>query len=325
MSEHLVTVAILTFNGEDYLRRILEALRTQELDGSFDVLVIDSGSTDATLDIVGDFPEVRLHHIDKSDFGHGRTRNLAASLSKGEFTAYLTHDAIPLNSSWLRHLLEPLRTMPKIAGVYGLQVPRPRCVPLLKYEIRGVFGAAGVGHGVTVNAPGWAPAEVRDRATFYSDVNSAARTSVLLGEVPYRDVPYAEDQYFGADLIEAGWWKAFSPLASVEHSNDLTVGEYKRRIFDEGVALSRLGFAVPTGGLVSTTTKALRGIVGDTLRIAKDPDYSWRRRLYWWVVNPAYQVAKWSGYRRVSRVDIDDVAVVEAHSLEASRRREHDS
>ncbi|WP_291378017.1 glycosyltransferase family 2 protein [Demequina sp.] len=322
MSDHLATVVILTFNGETYLRRILEALRDQQLDGEFDVLVIDSGSTDTTLDIVSDFPEVRVHHIDKADFGHGRTRNLAASMSRGEFTAYLTHDAIPVDSSWLRHLLEPLRTMPRVAGVYGLQVPRPRCVPLLKYEIRGVFGSAGVGHGVTVDAPGWAPTEIQARATFYSDVNSAARTSVLLGEVPYRDVPYAEDQYFGADLLESGWWKAFSPMAAVEHSNDLTVSEYRRRIFDEGVALSRLGFPVPTGGAMRTVVKAMRGIVGDTLRIARDPDYSWRRRLYWWAVNPAYQVAKWSAYRRVSKVDIDNEAVVEAHSLEASRRRD---
>jgi rhamnosyltransferase len=42
----LVTVAILTYNGEIYLRRILGMLRAQVLEGDFEVLVIYSGSSD---------------------------------------------------------------------------------------------------------------------------------------------------------------------------------------------------------------------------------------------------------------------------------------
>jgi rhamnosyltransferase len=40
------TVAILTFNGETYLREILEAVEAQDVDGAVEILVIDSGSTD---------------------------------------------------------------------------------------------------------------------------------------------------------------------------------------------------------------------------------------------------------------------------------------
>ena len=74
-NELLATVVIPTYNGELYLRRILTALREQKIDGEFEVMVIDSGSTDATLDIVSDYPEVRLHEIKNSEFGHGKTRN----------------------------------------------------------------------------------------------------------------------------------------------------------------------------------------------------------------------------------------------------------
>ena len=49
----IATVAILTYNGEDYLERILSQLRVQEVDGDVELLVIDSGSTDSTLEIVG--------------------------------------------------------------------------------------------------------------------------------------------------------------------------------------------------------------------------------------------------------------------------------
>ena len=84
-----VTVIIPTFNGERYLGRILDALREQDTDAGFEVLVVDSGSTDATLDIVAarvgalGEAQLRLHQIPNSEFGHGRTRNLAAQLARG--------------------------------------------------------------------------------------------------------------------------------------------------------------------------------------------------------------------------------------------------
>ena len=50
---------------------------------------------------------------------------------------------------------------------------------------------------------------MRNAVTFYSDVNSAARKDILTGEVPYRDVSYAEDQLLGRDVISAGYIKAY--------------------------------------------------------------------------------------------------------------------
>jgi rhamnosyltransferase len=73
----LVTVAVLTYNGETYLEQILTAVEAQAIDGEVDILVIDSGSTDGTLGIVARHPGVRLHQIPNSEFGHGKTRNLA--------------------------------------------------------------------------------------------------------------------------------------------------------------------------------------------------------------------------------------------------------
>ena len=52
---------------------------------------------------------------------------------------------------------------------------------------------------------------VRNAVTFYSDVNSAARKDILTGEVPYRDVSYAEDQLLGRDVISAGYIKLRAP------------------------------------------------------------------------------------------------------------------
>jgi rhamnosyltransferase len=318
-----VTIAILTYNGETYLRRILEMIRRQEFGGTVEVLVIDSGSTDSTLDIVREFPEVVLEQIPNSEFGHGRTRNLAARLAKGEIVAYLTHDAVPASESWLGELLAPFAIDERIVAVMGKQIPRPGCFPLLKYEIRGVFAGFGPDFGTTVfYKDDFAKDEgVLGAMAFYSDVNSAARRLFLTDIVPYRDVRYAEDQLFGRDLLDAGFSKAYAARAAVEHSNDLTLGEYERRIFDETVGLREIGFPIPPMSRPQQARLTARGIVGDTLRILRDGDFSWKRKAFWLVVNPAYQLVKWRSYRDSTLVDITDKDAVRAKSLEHSRKR----
>lgn len=318
----VATVAILTYNGETYLRGILEMAVAQEIDGEVEVLVIDSGSTDSTLQIVADFPMVRLHQIENSEFGHGKTRNLAARIASGEFIAFLTHDAIPTNTSWLRELVAPFDIDERIVAVMGKQIPRARAFPLQKYEIYGVFAQFGPDFGTSIfyNDDFVRDAGTLGAITFYSDVNSAARRAFLVDTIPYRDVRYAEDQMFGQDLIAAGYRKAYAPRAAVEHSNDLTLSEYGARIFDETVGLRQIGTDVPTMTATQTVRRVIRSSLGDSARIARDGGYSWKRKLYWFVVNPAFQARKWSSYRKAARVDLENSDEIKAGSLEHQRK-----
>lgn len=316
------TVVIPTFNGEDYLEQILSKLSVQDFRGSYEVLVIDSGSTDKTLEIIEAHPEVRLHVIPNSDFGHGKTRNLAAQLARGTFIAYLTHDAIPENESWLREILEPM--LPGGIGavaVMGKQVPRKNCFPLLKYEIQSVFSGFGPDFGTTVfykddfvNSQG-----ILDAISFYSDVNSATRKDILTGPIPYQDVPYSEDMAYGLEIVEAGLKKAYAPRASVEHSNDLSLIEYKKRIFDEVVGMRRIGHEIPLLSFSRQIAYTIFGALRDTIRILRDREYNWKRKLYWLAVNPAFHFAKWRSYFIATRIDVNDETSIKAGSLEAHR------
>lgn len=318
----LATVAILTYNGEDYLERILQQATSQRIDGIVEVLVIDSGSTDSTLDIVKRFPSVRLHEIPNSEFGHGKTRNLAVRLATGEFIAFLTHDAIPTSTDWLRELLAPFAIAADIVAVMGKQIPRAGCFPLMKYEIQGVFAGFGPDFGTTVfYKDSFVQSEgVLNAVGFYSDVNSAARREFLLNRIPYRDVRYAEDQLFGKDLVEAGYRKAYAPRAAVEHSNDVTLEEFGKRIFDETVGLRQIGFPIPELTRAAQLRLTLRGILGDSMRIARDPQFSRKRKLYWLAFNPRYQWRKWKSYRESTLVDLGDAAAIASGSLEHSRK-----
>lgn len=318
------TVAILTYNGEIYLREILDAVLAQaDVGGAVEVLVIDSGSTDGTLDIVRSFPGVRLHEIPNVEFGHGRTRNVAAQLARGEFVAFLTHDAIPQTPHWLKELLAPFALTSDVQGVVGRQVPRPNCVPALRYDIIHTFDSLGPRLGTTLYRYDAAEAEPGDLdvMAFYSDVNSAARRSFLVDAIPYRDVPYAEDQLFGKDLLLAGHVKAYSARAAVIHSNDLTLHEFGRRIVDETVGLRRIGLAVQEVSVAGAGARMLKGTLGDTLRLVRESDYTALQKLRWLVVNPWFQWRKWSSLYRALHFSLDDASKFERKSLEHTRQR----
>jgi len=302
MTAPSVTVAVLTYNGAQYLDALLTAVEGQRYPGEVELLVIDSGSTDATLDIVARHPRVRLHEIPNSEFGHGRTRDLAARLATGELVAYLTHDAVPASDDWLSGLVEPLRDDERIAAVVGKQVPRPDAPPVLKYDIQRVFERLGPDYGYTVvYDDGTLDDEgARNAAAFYSDANSAARRSVLTGAVPYRDVPYAEDQQFGRDVIDAGLRKAYAPRGAVLHSNDVTFATLADRIAADQNGLRSIGRELPRVSRTAAFAQALRWTYLDAPRIAVDREYSTARRLWWLLANPWWQLRKWNAYRRAS-------------------------
>jgi rhamnosyltransferase len=302
----LATVVVLTYNGERYLRELLDAVAGQRIDGAFETLVIDSGSTDATLDIIAGFPQVRLVRIPNEEFGHGRTRNFAAHEARGRYVAYLTHDAVPASDRWLYELLKPFEISDRVAAVMGSQIPRPSAFPLLKYEIDAVFAGFGPGFGTTlfydddfITSEG-----VRNAVTFYSDVNSAARRDILTGPVPYQDVSYAEDQLFGRDVIAAGLIKAYAPRAAVIHSNDLTLAEYDGRMTEETLGQREVGIDVAVPSVRVVGRMVARGVVKDTVRLLRDRDFSWRRRLYYLVVGPLYHLQKWRGVRRGAAAEL---------------------
>ena len=294
------TVVILTYNGEQHLEEILNAVHAQRYGGTFETLVIDSGSTDSTLDIIAKNPWVRLHQIPNSEFGHGKTRNLGAHLAKGRYVVYLTHDATPASDRWLHEITAPFDISERIVAVMGSQVPRADAFPLLRYDVKNTFASFGPMHGTTLfyDDDFIQDEGARNAVTFYSDVNSAARRSVLTGEIPYRDVSYAEDQLLGRDVIDAGYIKAYAPRAVVWHSNEMTILEYDDRMFEETQGLREVGIDVALPSIPTVAKLVVGGVLRDAVRLVRDREVTTKRKLHGLLVNPAYHVQRWRGVRR---------------------------
>src|SRR5688572_23477346 len=93
------TIAIPTLNAEKegYWREVIEACLAQKTNKTFELLVVDTGSSDETVTILKSFKDdrIRLVEIPNSEFGHGKTRNYLAQIAKGDIMLYLTQDATP--------------------------------------------------------------------------------------------------------------------------------------------------------------------------------------------------------------------------------------
>lgn len=227
------SVVIPTLNAGPVFERVMQAVVNQRAPWPYEILVVDSGSTDGTLDIVAKYPEVRLHEIDKKDFNHGATRNLGAELTKGEFIAFLTHDAMPYNDRWLYNMVTSIERHPNAAGAFGKHLPWPEASAFTKRDLNthfDMFSNLPLAVGKKTDKKRWKRRDLQwmQALHFYSDNNSCMRRDVF-EEIPYRPITFGEDQLWAFDVISAGYEKVYAPQAVVFHSHDFDEQETYER------------------------------------------------------------------------------------------------
>src|SRR4051812_12390885 len=126
-----VSVAIPVLNGARYLDEVLGAVRAQRVDREVELLVVDSGSTDGSLDIA-ERHGARIVRIPKEEFSHGGTRNRMMELASGDHVAFITQDATPAHYGWLAAMLEGFAAADDVALVFGPHDPRPDASHMIK-------------------------------------------------------------------------------------------------------------------------------------------------------------------------------------------------
>ena len=318
MKDH-VTVAIPTYNAADWLSQLLGGIYAQKTKRKVEILIIDSGSTDGTLEILKHHPKVRLHQIANSEFSHGGTRNLAVEMAKGQYVLFLTQDAIPAHKYWLEAMVEPFELSDKVGCVVGKQIPWPDAPVTIKREVYSVFRGLGPDDSISLARQNKFTEKMGLVNTFMSNTNSAVRKD-LHAQIPFRQVNYAEDQGLGIDMLKAGYYKAYAPLGSVNHSHDYGVGEYFRRKFDEYVGLRETTGYTATAGVRELMLGSAKATLRDWQFLLRDGQYSLGQKLANFFKAPAYNAGLRLAIRAAASKKIADKKH-HKYSLEARAKK----
>jgi rhamnosyltransferase len=216
-----VSVIIPTYNAGPHFEKVLGAISEQRTDFAYEVLVVDSGSSDRTLEVARGYAASVLK-VPKSEFNHGGTRNRGISEARGEFLAMIVQDALPADELWLQGLVENLANDGRVAGVYSRQIPYPGCNPFTRFALENHY----------TNLPERREQGIDDLARYealppaqklalisFDDVSSCIRRSVW-EEHPFERLSFGEDIEWAQRVMKAGYRIVYDPKSAVIHSHD---------------------------------------------------------------------------------------------------------
>jgi len=111
------SIIITTKNNKDFHKKAFPILLKQNFKGDYEIIVIDSGSTDGSIEYLESLP-IKLIKIPPETFNYGIAFNLAAKTAKGKYLVKLSGDVIPIGKRWLTEITIPFKNL-EVGGTYG--------------------------------------------------------------------------------------------------------------------------------------------------------------------------------------------------------------
>lgn len=221
MNDPLVSIILRSYNEGWALRDTLPALRAQEYK-NWELIVIDSGSTDGSVDLIRNFCPQHFKRIEPREYNPSRVMNWGMQMGRSNFGIYLNADATPQGSNWLRPLVTALQN-PKVAAVFGRQVPRLDCQAVYACDYDRCFGEKR---------------ESRNWDHFFSMVSSGIRKDIWSQRGFLEKLQYAEDDEYTRWAKGQGYEVVYVPESVVMHSHNYTAAQAYKRSFGDARALA---------------------------------------------------------------------------------------
>lgn len=216
------SLVIRSFNEEAHIGRLLTGVMAQTLT-DVEIIVVDSGSTDATLSIASRYP-VKILTITPERFSFGRSLNVGCAAATAELIVVASAHVYPVYTDWLANLLKPFRD-PDMAIVYGKQ----RAGETAKYSEHMIYKK-------------WYPDETTydQRHPFCNNANSAIRRC-FWEERPFdEELTGLEDLDWAKKAIELGKRVAYSAQAEIVHVHNENLARIYHRYMREAIALQHI-------------------------------------------------------------------------------------
>lgn len=218
-----ISVIIRCYNEEAHIGRLLSGIMAQTLRDETEIVVVDSGSTDATVAIARRYP-IRLVTIRPQDFSFGRSLNLGCAAASGDYLVFASAHVYPVYQDWLAQMIAPFDD-PDVALVYGKQ----RGAATTQYAEHRVFAR-------------WFGEEsnLRQDHPFCNNANAAIRRD-LWEQYPYNeDLTGLEDLDWAHRVMQAGYLLAYNAHAEIIHVHNERPRQTLNRYRREAIAFKRI-------------------------------------------------------------------------------------
>jgi GT2 family glycosyltransferase len=261
------SVIIPTLDGGPLFERVLASVAAQRGVRDVELIVADSGSTDGTVERA-EAAGARILEIPSGEFGHGRTRNVAAEEASGDVLLMLVQDAVLVGPHVLRNLLLELEADERCFAACARQIPRSDA------DLFGAFVVTAherVMRAANAAARDRPPAELspveRRALGSLDDVCGALRRSVW-DELRFADVEFAEDLELGLRAVRRGWHVSLPDDAAVAHSHTRGADyHFRRGVADRLYVAPLVGdtrLSETSGTSFERLAAALRALLGET-------------------------------------------------------------
>ncbi len=203
MKNPLVSIIIRSKNEEKWISHCLSMINKQSYQ-NFEIILVDNFSSDNTIKIA------KRHNVKKivkiKNFLPGKAINVGAKKAKGEYIVCVSAHCIPKNNNWLKIFVSNLTDAPKVAAVYGRQIPISYSSPIDKRDLLITFGL---------------DKRVQIKDNFFHNANSIFRKKIW-NKINFDEkVKNVEDRLWGKEIIKAGFNIIYEPNSVVYHHHGI--------------------------------------------------------------------------------------------------------
>jgi len=216
------SIVIRTLNEAKHLENLMQGIHAQNY-RDWEIVLVDSGSTDRTMDIAREYG-AKIHHIPQNEFTFGRSLNLGCEKAEGEYLVFASGHVWPITNNWLGNLVQPFEE-PVVAMVYGRQRGTDANRLCEIRDLQSQFGA--VSH-ILIDEPRG------------NNGNAAIRKDLWLNQPFDESLPGLEDVDWARKSEKDGYRVYYAADAAVYHVHEETLRQVYRRYQREAIASKRM-------------------------------------------------------------------------------------
>lgn len=273
-----ISIILPIYNGEKYIKKLVEKIRDQEGNYEIELIALVSKSFDKSLE---EAQKLFDKIIEVNKFNHARTRHEGAMRASGDILVFITQDILPYDNQWLKNLINPLNK--KVIAAFSRQIAYEK-----HSNIEKIIREFNYPNKDRICNKGMKEENGR-KNIFYSDASSAIIKDKFfeLGGYDF-EVPTSEDVYLANKIVESGYSFIYASQSRIWHSHQLSLKETYKRYRDIGKFERMYGNEIDFSKTQNEGNKVLICLIKELLK---------RKNIKELIYLPFDMGARWIGYK----------------------------